>query len=136
MKHNTLWQKIRFFRLRKQLKIRFPLYCKLHGVSKPDYQGALAQSEVGDGLQLVHAPLDAYPHNTYAYSITLNRILGYLDGHLAEKLVRLFGERFCCDGEICNITGGEQGDYFGCNIRIYPTRTMMKDIQDFSHLYS
>ena len=136
MKKLTLWQKLRFARLCKRLKMSFPLYCKLYGVSKPDYQGALAQSAEGDELQIVHTPLENYPNHIYVYSVTLNRLLGYLDGRLSEKLVRLFGKGFCRDGEICNITGGKNGDYFGCNIRIYPTLKAMAKIQDFSHLHS
>ena len=71
--------------------LQFPIYCKLHGVKKSTRQGSLAQSHEEDGLQLVHVPLQDYPHNVYAYSIPLNRVLGYLDKELAEQLVAEFG---------------------------------------------
>lgn len=113
------------FRYRKY-GLSFPLYCKAHGVKTPDHQGALAQSRAGDELQLVHVPADGYPFNIYVYNIGLNRILGYLDARLAEKLVRTFGAGFCLDGEITSVTGGPpEYKYFGCNLRIFDTKTMM-----------
>ena len=136
MKKFGVWQKIHFFIQRKRLKLRFPLYCKIHGVSAPEYQGAICQSREGDELQIVHTPTEKYPYNAYVYSVTLNRLMGYLDGRLAEKLARLFGNGFCIDGEICNITGGEYGEYYGCNIRIFHTTRMMSNVDDFSHLYT
>ena len=125
-----------FYRRRlKKCKLTFPLFCKIHGVTSPDRQGALAQSGPGDELQLVHVPLKKYPFNVYVYNISINRVLGYLDSRLAEKLVYLFKRGFCRDGEIEQITGGEDGKCFGCNIRINESMTFLKDTQNFSHLY-
>ncbi|MBQ7368319.1 MAG: hypothetical protein IJW60_01255 [Clostridia bacterium] len=125
-----------FFYRRKQkrLGLSFPLYCKAHGVKAKERQGAIAQSRAKDTLQLVHAPIERYPFNVYIYSIPLNRVLGYLDERLSKKLVNLFGDGFCVDGVIENITG-ENYAVRGCNLQIFETRTMLSHMRDFSHLY-
>jgi len=121
----------------KKSRLRFPLSCKIHGVKSPDRQGALAQSRQGDELQLVHRAEEHYPFNVYVYSVELNRILGYLDAVLAEKLVYVFGKGLCLDGKIEKLTGGApEYAYIGCNIQIFETTTMMKDCNNFSHLHS
>ena len=102
----------------KRLKLYLPLYCKIHGVTLGDRQGALAQTRAGDRLQAVHVPQPNYPYNIYIYSIPLNRVLGYLQEDLSEKLVKAFGENFCRDAVAENLTG-EGYDYFGCNICIF-----------------
>jgi hypothetical protein len=106
----------------------------VHGVKNADSQGAIAQSKSGDKLQLVHVPKENFPYNVYVYSIPLNRVLGYLDERLSQKLVKLFGKGFCIDGEIVKITG-ENHAVRGCNLRIFDTREMMLNVHDFSHLY-
>lgn len=133
-----IWATIkRFFRrIKRGEKLRFPLYCKLRGVKQPLRQGGLAQSHKEDGLQLVHVPLADYPHNVYAYSIPLNRVLGYLEEELAKDLITEFGEGFCVDGRIRSILGGPpKYKYYGCAIRIYNTKNLMFGTEDFSHLY-
>ena len=110
----------------KKYGLEFPVCCKAHGVGKRERQGALAQSRSGDELQLVHIALDEFPFNVYVYSIELNRILGYLEETLAKKLVLVFGQGFCLDGRISEITGGPpEYEYFGCNIRVFDTMNMM-----------
>ena len=126
--------KFLFDRKRKRLGLTFPIFCKAHGVKNADAQGAIAQSKAGDTLQLVHLPKENYPHNVYVYSIVLNRILGYLDERLSQKLVKLFKKGFCIDGAIEKITG-ENHAVRGCNLRIFDTRVMMSDVHDFSHLH-
>ncbi len=118
----------------KRLKLSFPIPCKVHGVKTATGQGAIAQSKSGDKLQLVHLPKENYPNNVYVYSIPLNRILGYLDEGLSQKLVKLFGKEFCSDGVIEKITG-KNHTVRGCNLRIFDTRTMMSNVHDFSHLH-
>ena len=76
---------------KKKYDLRFPVCCKAHGVSFADRQGALAQSRSGDELQLVQVPLENYPQNVYIYSIELNRILGYLEKNLSDRLTSVFG---------------------------------------------
>ena len=119
----------------KKCGLRFPVLCKIRGVKVGDRQGALAQSGGGDELQLVHSPVEGYPFNVYVYSITLNRVLGYLDANLSEKLVYLFGNGFCRDGEIESITGGPPTyPCYGCNIRILESMTMINGYDELSHL--
>lgn len=77
-------------------------------------------------MQLVHVPLSEYPNNVYVYNIELNRILGFLDSGLAAKLVGAFGEGFCLDGEIRQITGSEYNLY-GCNLCIFDCMKFMRE---------
>lgn len=118
-----------------QVKLQFPIFCKIHGVKSADYQGAIAQSRVGDHLQIVHAPSDAHPFCVYAYSIPLNRVMGYIEEELSEKLVYAFGRGFCRDGEVEQITGGPPYKYYGCNIRLMESQDFLEDFEEFSHLY-
>ena len=130
----TKWKSYLFRRRAKTAEIEFPVICKLHGVKKLGFQGALLQSRAGDELQLVHTPTAQNPDLVYAYSVSLNRILGCLHEALAEKLIYVFGKGFCKDGEIEKITG-EAYETLGCNIRIFATANALKDESDFSHLY-
>ena len=133
-----IWAKFKrfFYRLLRGKKLQFPIYCKLRGVKKPVRQGALAQCKADDGLQLVHVPLKDYPHNVYAYSIPLNRILGYLEEDLAKDLIAELGEEFCVDGRIREMLGGPpKYKYYGCAIRIYNTKTFMASVEDFTSLH-
>lgn len=126
-----------FARRLKKSGLTFPIVSKINGVTSADRQGALAQSAQGDDLQIVHTPLKKYPHNTYIYSISLNRVLGYLDKELSKKLQYVFGDGFCLDGEIREMLGGSpEYDYFGCSIYVYDTKELMKNVDDFSHLRS
>ena len=134
----SIWARIKrfFYRLTHGGKLHFPIYCKLRGVKQPDRQGALAQSHVEDGLQLVHVPLEDYPYNVYAYSIPLNRVLGYLEKDLAKYLVIELGKGFCVDGRIRKMLGGPpKYKYYGVAIRIYNTKTMMQNMEAFTHLH-
>ena len=114
-------------RRKKRLALTFPLYCKAHGVKTPERQGALAQSDAGDRLQLVHSPLPEVPHNVYIYNVELNRVIGYLHKTVAEKLVALFGKGFCRDGEIEQVTGGGEYKYRGCNLKVFESMEMLKE---------
>lgn len=134
----SIWARIKrfFHRLKNGGKLCFPIYCKLRGVKKPNRQGALAQSNAEDGLQIVHVPLEDYPHNVYAYSIPLNRVLGYLEEDLAKELITELGAGFCVDGRIRTLLGGPpKYKYYGCAIRIYNTKNLMSGIEEFTHLH-
>lgn len=126
---------LQFERRLKKSGLRFPFKTKLHGLKNKERQGGLAQSAPMDELQLVHTPLPDYPHNVYAYSIPLNRVLGYLEEGLSLKLLYVFGENFCLDGEIHKLTGGAPLKYYGCEIYIFDTTEFLKDEDDFSHLH-
>ena len=119
----------------KKSGLRFPVATKLRGVSAQDLQGALIQSQPLDELQIVHCPSAEFPFGVAVYSIPLNRLLGYLDEELSKKLVYAFGKGFCRDGEIIKRTGGKNGEYYGCNIRIFESMEFMNEYEDFSHLH-
>lgn len=122
----------------KRLKasgLHFPILCKLHGVTSPTHQGAIAQSRASDELQIVHTPTPEFPDRVSVYSISLNRTLGFLEDTLSKKLIFAFGAGFCRDGEVKAVTGGAPHPYFGCNIRILDTKEFLQDCEDFSHLY-
>ncbi len=119
---------------KRWLGLGFPLYTKVKGVKSPTFQGALAQSKDGDKLQLVHVPSEQYPFCVFVYSVTLNRVLGYLEEDLSKKLVKLFKKDFCRDGVIYKIVGGGNYKYFGCRILVFETMEMMRSIEDFSLL--
>lgn len=127
MKIKEFWKTFKRCRRLKKSNTVFPVRAKIHGVKNCAHQGALAQSENGDKLQLVQVPLDEYPHNVYVYSITLNRILGYLDKPLAEKLIYIFGKGFCLDGTIREIIGGPPLKYRGAVVDIFDDNVFMKN---------
>lgn len=134
MSLREFWNNYKRCQRQKKSGLSFPVRAKLHGVKTHDHQGALAQSDSGDTLQLVHVPVPNYPHNTYVYSITLNRILGYLDKELAEKLVYVFGAGFCLDGRLDEIIGGPPLKYRGGYILIHDDNVLMENA-DLSALY-
>ena len=134
-KIKTKWDAWRLQQRLKRLELYLPLYCKVHGVATPERQGALAQTRAGDRLQIVHVPLPDYPNNIYVYSIPLNRVLGYLQGELAKKLVKAFGENLCLDGVVENTTGGKPGEFIGCNLCIFPSMRYMEDEVNFNALH-
>ena len=121
-------------RLRKS-GLHFPLIREVRGERFADFQGALFQSAEKDALQIVHTPNQLYPHSVYVYSITLNRLIGYLDKDTSTALIGLFGKNFCRDGRIYRITGGKEKNY-RCRIYIHESCQLMAHVQDFSHLHS
>ena len=134
MSWKTFWETYKRCKRQKKSGLSFPVRDKIHGVKLRDYQGALAQSRKGDELQLVHVPAPEYPHNTYVYSISLNRILGYLDTALAEKLVYIFGEGFCLVGELDEIIGGPPLKYRGAYILVHEDNVLMEN-RDLTYLH-
>ena len=127
MKLKEFWKTYRRCRRQKNAGLTFPALTKLHGVKSQDRQGALAQSETGDTLQLVHVALPEYPYNTYVYSIPLNRVLGYLDKELAQKLLYVFGKDFCLDGKIDKIIGGPPMKYRSALISVFDNNVFMEN---------
>ena len=115
-----------------EVGLRFPLFCKLHAVTSPDHQGAIAQSRTGDHLLIVHTPTDERPDCVCAYSVSLNRVLGFLDEGLSQNLTYAFGKEFCRDGEVEQITGGAPYPYFGCNIRLMDSQDFLEEMENFS----
>ena len=113
-----------------RLGLFFPLFCKVHAVKSPDHQGAIAQSRVGDHLLIVHTPTEERPFCTSVYNITLNRVLGFIDEELSEKLTLAFGKEFCRDGEVEQITGGAPYKYLGCNLRLMDTQDFLEELPE------
>ncbi len=105
-------------------EIRFPVFCKIYGVSDPDFQGALAQTAADDHLQIV-----ATDEAVFVYNIPIHRLLGRVSDELARKLKARFGKDLCLDAIVEKRTGGN-GGLFGCNIRIFETSNMMKSARD------
>ena len=118
----------------KRLGLSFPLFCKVHAVKSPDHQGAIAQSRAGDRLLIVHTPTEARPDCVCVYSLSLNRVLGYIDEELSTKLVAAFGKEFCRDGEVEQITGGAPYKYFGCNLRLMDSQDFLQEIEELPSL--
>ncbi|MBE7080774.1 MAG: hypothetical protein E7371_06015 [Clostridiales bacterium] len=126
-----------FFKQRKTeraqaTELTFPLFCKVHAVKSSDHQGGIAQSRVGDKLLIVHTPTDERPFRAAVYSVELNRVLGFIEEELSEKLFRAFGGNFCRDGEVEQITGGPPYKYYGCNIRVMDTQDYVEEMEAFS----
>ena len=113
-----------------RLGLSFPLFCKVHAVKSPDHQGAIAQSRVGDHLLIVHTPSDIRPDCVCVYNVSLNRVLGYIDEDLSSKLVTAFGQSFCRDGEVEQITGGAPYKYLGCNLRLMDTQDFLAEMEE------
>lgn len=111
-------------------KLTFPIFCKLYNVRDKERQVALSQSREGDHLQVVLTKQGAF-----VYSIPLNCVLGNLRDELFQKLQITRKDAPCLDAVIEARTGGTDGKYFGCNIRIYPTANMLRGVKGFSHLY-
>ena len=123
-------------RRKKNLSLFFPLPCIVCGVTHEDRQGALAQSKAGDKLQIVHNTQAKEKYKVYVYSVTLNRILGYLRLDVSKKLVKLFKKGFCKDGVLtARLDKSEKHPYYGCKIAVLESMDMMRDHEDFSHLY-
>ena len=101
-------------------------------MKSPDHQGAIAQSRVGDRLLIVHTPTKERPFCTSVYSVTLNRVLGFIDEALADKLTLAFGDEFCRDGEVEQITGGAPYKYFGCNLRLMDTQDFIEELHEIT----
>ena len=108
----------------------FPIFCKVYNVREKDRQAALAQTRDGDHLQIVLTREGAL-----VYSIPLNRVLGQLRYELFRALLEERKDAPCLDAIVDRRTGGENGKYFGCNIRIYSTANMLRGTKDFSHLH-
>jgi hypothetical protein len=108
--------------------LHFPIFCKLHAVQSPDHQGGIVQSRAGDKLLIVHTPTEERPSCVSVYSISLHRVLGFVEENLAKRLTHVFGEGFCRDAEVEQITGGPPYQYYGCNIRIMDTKYFVEDI--------
>ena len=130
-KLKNLYLKIRCY----FLGITFPLEDKLFCCLSADRQGALAQSRVGDCLQIVHVKQNDR-FTAAVYSIPLNRIVGCAGKQLTQDLLRVFKSGFCLDGEIADIQTDKNG-IARCVIRVFDSAAMMSPyLEDIPFLSS
>lgn len=97
---------------------KFPLYTKAVGVTYDNCQERIQKSKVGDPLIIKHKPTEEYPNSTDIINARTRGRIGRISSDLAWELLGEFDEGFVLDGIIADITGGNGGQNFGCNIEI------------------
>ena len=98
--------------------IVFPFHTKAVGVTFGDCQAHIQKSKVGDPLTIKHKPTDEYPESTDIINRRTRARIGRINSNLAWELLTAFDEGFILDGVIADITGGNDGQNFGCNIEV------------------
>lgn len=98
--------------------INFPIHTKIRGVTFAGRQAYLSASKAGDVLKVRHAPTSEYPNTIAVINGRTGKTLGNIGGDLAESLLAAFGAGCTFEGEIVEITGGSDGQNYGCNIDI------------------
>ena len=116
-------QKLKRKLAKRLFKAPFPWKARAEISHSLSYCAAIAQSREADGLQLVHAPALS-KKSVYIFSIPLGVLLGELDGRTAKKLLALFGEGFCLDGEIYQID--EREGHPLLTVLIYDSAELLK----------
>lgn len=89
----------------------------------------------GELLSLEHESDNVYDENAIKVFYEFDHI-GYIKRELAEKLAPLVDQQRV-EAELCEITGGEDGKSFGCNIliRVVPEgETARTDSREYVHL--
>lgn len=98
--------------------IKLPMFTKAVGVTFDNCQSHIQKSNVGDPLLIKHKPTDDYPNSTDIINARTGGRVGRIGGDLAWSLLDAFDEGFVLDGVIVDITGGSDGQNYGCNIKI------------------
>lgn len=98
--------------------IVFPFHTKAVGVTFGDCQAHIQKSKVGDPLLIKHKPTVDYPESTDIINGRTRVRVGRINSDLAWELLTAFDEGFILDGVIADITGGSDGQNFGCNIEV------------------
>lgn len=98
--------------------LSFPIFTKAVGVSFDNCQENIQKSNVGDPLLIKHKPTEEYPESVDVINARTRKRIGRIKSDLAWEFVGEFDERFTLDGEIADITGGSDGQNYGCNIKI------------------
>jgi len=101
----------------------FPIHTKVKGVTFEGRQEYLAESSAGDALTIEHAPTTEYPNSISVTNDRTGDVLGNIGSDLAATLLNKYGEGCAFVGEITEITGGEDGLNYGCNIVINNTES-------------
>ena len=100
------------------VKIDFPIFTKAVGVTFDNCQKHIQESNIGDAVLIKHKPTEEYPESTDIVNARTRKRVGRLKSDLAWEFLGEFDERFTLDGEIADITGGNDGQNYGCNIKI------------------
>lgn len=98
--------------------VNFPVHTKVRGVTFEGRQVYLSESKAGDLLKIRHAPTTEYPNTIAVINERTGKTLGNIGSDLSESLRAAFGAGCAFDGEIVEITGGSDGQNYGCNIEI------------------
>lgn len=98
--------------------IKLPMFTKAVGVTFDNCQAHIQKSTIGDAVLIKHKPTDEYPNSTDIINARTGQRLGRINSDLSWSMLDAFGDRFVLDGEIADITGGDNGQNYGCNIKI------------------
>lgn len=98
--------------------IKLPMFTKAVGVTFDNCQERIQKSKIGDPLLIKHKPTDEYPNSTDIINARTRGRIGRINSDLSWSLLDAFDEGFVLDGEIADITGGGDGQNYGCNIKI------------------
>lgn len=95
-----------------------PHFTKAVGVTFDNCQERIQKSKVGDPLIIKHKPTEEYSESTDIINARTRGRVGRISSDLSWELLGEFDEGFVLDGVIADITGGNNGQNFGCNIEI------------------
>lgn len=98
--------------------VDFPIFTKAVGVTFGNCQTSIRESKIGDALIIKHAPTTEYPDSTDIINARTGERVGRIKADLAQEFLTAFDRGFVLDGEIADITGGSDGQNYGCNVKI------------------
>ncbi len=98
--------------------IKLPMYTKAVGVTFDNCQSAIQKSNIGDAVLIKHKPTDEYENSTDIINARTRQRIGRVNSDLAWSMLDAFDDDFILDGVIADITGGSDGQNYGCNIKI------------------
>lgn len=98
--------------------IKLPMFTKAVGVTFDNCQAAIQKSNIGDALLIKHKPTDEYPESADIINARTRQRIGRVNSDLAWSMLDAYDEGFVLDGIIADITGGDDGQNYGCNIKI------------------
>ena len=98
--------------------IKLPMFTKAVGVTFDNCQAAIQKSNIGDAVLIKNKPTDEYENSTDIINARTRQRVGRINSDLAWSMLDAFDEGFVLDGVIADITGGSDGQNYGCNIKI------------------
>ncbi len=105
-------------RARVDSGVTLPMFTKAVGVTFDNCQSVIQKSNIGDAVLIKHKPTDEYPESTDIINARTGGRIGRVSSDLAWSLLTEYDDGFVLDGEIADITGGGDGQNYGCNIKI------------------